>query len=400
MKRTDSKNKAGGGPRAIAWLVAGILVVSTMIAMGGHALDVTLDDEAIAETEPIGIDLLDPEGAEATLDADAVATIEWHDNMTGFNVSSTIPFQTVIVALCLDVQRVIVLDGYVHAHTFEGEEQLAGVKLVTDLEVYLFNEEAQCPPPDEESAPPEEKEEQPPEEKEEQPPEEEEEQPPEEEEEPAPEQEEGGKESEAEVALDITVTFYENMSGFHIESDVAFDLVVLVHCGLNLELELESEVKELTHITEDPLVGILVDVDGMMHFASEFVCPAPPDDPPAEACVGPQEITGQAFEDSANHIEWSAFEGADGYNLYRHDGDEEFELLTTTEANVTESLDDDVVHDTTYTYTVTAVVDDEETDACDKVEITAIPVLPTIFAVGAASLAGLGAYVMSRRVGS
>lgn len=117
-----------------------------------------------------------------------------------------------------------------------------------------------------------------------------------------------------------------------------------------------------------------------------------------EPCIGPQSIRGSA-EDSPpmNSLDWDSFPNATGYNLYRATEGGPFVLLTETDANTTSHEDFDVEVGTTYQYRVTAQLGEEESDHCDEVEITAIPVFTTALAGVLAGVLAVGAYVVSRR---
>ena len=94
-------------------------------------------------------------------------------------------------------------------------------------------------------------------------------------------------------------------------------------------------------------------------------------------------------------MSWDAFAGATAYNVYRAEGSGDLELVATVTG--TTFQDEDVVAGTTYTYTVTAMVGGVETEACELVEITAIPVFPTLIAGALAGIAGIGSYAFLRR---
>lgn len=115
-------------------------------------------------------------------------------------------------------------------------------------------------------------------------------------------------------------------------------------------------------------------------------------------CSGPASI--EAHTDGpTNVVEWSSFEGADKYNLYRAEGDGPLEHYETTGPGTTAFDDEDVEAGTVYTYQVTATVEGDETEACDEAEITAIPVFPTIVGAVLATTLGVGAYTASQRQG-
>lgn len=123
------------------------------------------------------------------------------------------------------------------------------------------------------------------------------------------------------------------------------------------------------------------------------------DDP---ECVGPQQITAE-HDGPAHVISWSAFAGADSYNLYRSEivpggpAGGGFDVLATVDGNTTTYHDSETETGATYRYFVTAVVAGEETDACNIVETTAIPVFPSAVAAGLAGVVGIAGYAVLRR---
>ncbi len=118
----------------------------------------------------------------------------------------------------------------------------------------------------------------------------------------------------------------------------------------------------------------------------------------SEPCIGPQSIRGMA-EDSPpmNSLDWDSFPNATGYNLYRATEGGPFMILNQTDANTTSYQDFDVDVGTTYQYRVTAQLGEEESDHCDEVEITAIPVFTSVIAGALAGVLAIGAYVGTRR---
>jgi len=97
------------------------------------------------------------------------------------------------------------------------------------------------------------------------------------------------------------------------------------------------------------------------------------------------------------HVTWTALDNATEYNVHRAEGGGEAEVVATVTDTVFE--DTDVVAGTTYTYSVTAMVDGNETEACEGAEVTAIPVFPTLIAGALAGIAGIGSYALLRRRG-
>ena len=129
-----------------------------------------------------------------------------------------------------------------------------------------------------------------------------------------------------------------------------------------------------------------------------------PDEGWPEPCIGPQNIRGHSA-DGKIFLQWDAFVNATGQNptrLYRDDGDG-FELINTLDIDVIAYTDHNVDVGASYTYHVTALIGDgeerAETEPCDLVEITAIPVFPGLVSGLLAGTAGVGAYVLGRRRG-
>ncbi len=109
------------------------------------------------------------------------------------------------------------------------------------------------------------------------------------------------------------------------------------------------------------------------------------------------ELTVTAEAGPSNHLNWTAVNDTDTYKIYKAVGDGPLVLLDTVD-NTTLSYDDeDVVQGQTYRYMVTAVIDSQESENCDEVEVTAIPVFPTAIVATAAGLLGISAYAVIRK---
>lgn len=109
------------------------------------------------------------------------------------------------------------------------------------------------------------------------------------------------------------------------------------------------------------------------------------------------ELTVTAEAGPSNHLNWTAVEDADKYNIYKAVGDGPLLLIDMVD-NATLSYDDeDVVQGQTYRYMVTVVIDGQESEDCDEVEVTAIPVFPTAIVATAAGLLGISAYAVIRK---
>jgi hypothetical protein len=97
-----------------------------------------------------------------------------------------------------------------------------------------------------------------------------------------------------------------------------------------------------------------------------------------------------------NELSWDEVDGADGYKVYRASGEGDFEQIAETDADTLSFDDADVEEDQTYRYQVTAMVDGEESQPCNTVEVTAIPVFSSAIALTAAAVTSVGAYAVTR----
>lgn len=117
--------------------------------------------------------------------------------------------------------------------------------------------------------------------------------------------------------------------------------------------------------------------------------------PPANPC--PTDLEAVAEGSGTVTLTWTPAPGSDGTNIYRAVDDGAFDYLATSGPEGGAYVDDAVEVDVTYRYYLTALFGDEESVDCDEVEVTVIPDLPTLFAVSAASVGGLAAYLGFRR---
>ena len=113
------------------------------------------------------------------------------------------------------------------------------------------------------------------------------------------------------------------------------------------------------------------------------------------ACEGPTNVTAVANENETVTVSWDGVADADSYNIYRAIGAGTMTFLASTTG--TSYLDENVTNGVTYSYNVTAVIEGDETDACETAQVTAIPDLPGVFAMALASAGGLAAYALVRR---
>lgn len=113
----------------------------------------------------------------------------------------------------------------------------------------------------------------------------------------------------------------------------------------------------------------------------------------------PTSLHGYQTEDRDVFMSWT-LNSFDDVNVYRAEGDGEFELIDTLEFPTTRYIDFDTEPGQTYRYKVTAVDEDgTESPSCGVFEVTTIPVFSTPLAMGLAAGVGAVAYVGLRRRG-
>ncbi|MEA3189657.1 MAG: hypothetical protein QOD77_239 [Thermoplasmata archaeon] len=135
-------------------------------------------------------------------------------------------------------------------------------------------------------------------------------------------------------------------------------------------------------------------------------CPVDSDQCPPGECEGndcpaeptcPTDLVALARGAGGVQLTFTAAPGSDGSNVYRAEGEGDFEYLATVGAGVGMYVDDTATNGVTYTYMVTSLYGDAEVGQCPQVEVTTIPDLGTGIAVTAAGVLGVAAYAFSRR---
>lgn len=121
------------------------------------------------------------------------------------------------------------------------------------------------------------------------------------------------------------------------------------------------------------------------------------DPSPAElAC--PTGLEGFEAPQGSLSISWDAAEGATGYRVYMAVGDGDMELMTEGNATLGGFGYAPAEAGVVYTFMVTALYGDLESEGCETLEMTGIPEFPTGIAVVAAGVLGtIGYAVMLRR---
>ena len=119
---------------------------------------------------------------------------------------------------------------------------------------------------------------------------------------------------------------------------------------------------------------------------------SPPPQPGGLEC--PTDVTATANGDETVTLRWTPAEGADGTNIYRAIGGDDFEYVTTVPGDVSSYVDDATVAGNGYAYQLTTLEGNSESRGCPIVEVTAIPEFPTVVALGLASALGAGAYLV------
>ena len=123
--------------------------------------------------------------------------------------------------------------------------------------------------------------------------------------------------------------------------------------------------------------------------------PVCPEEPVAMEC--PAGLAAVANGDESVTLTWTPAAGSDGTNVYRADGDGDFEYLTTLGPGVGTYTDTTTTAGLTYAYTVTGLYGDEESVDCPVVEVTAIPVFTGAIGLGLAAALGAGLYLLAVR---
>lgn len=125
-------------------------------------------------------------------------------------------------------------------------------------------------------------------------------------------------------------------------------------------------------------------------------CVPPEGSPPPEmAC--PADLAAVANADGSVTLTWTPAPGSNGTNVYRAEDGGDFEYMDTVGPDATTWTDTTAVPSLGYEYSVTGLFGDQESRDCPVVEVTAIPELPTLAAVGLASGGGALALLLARR---
>lgn len=169
--------------------------------------------------------------------------------------------------------------------------------------------------------------------------------------------------------------------------------VVVVLCAeADVELDAAGLVDGAVHQETQPIAEVLlVTGAGTEAVANPFAACAPSEG----VCPGPHGLAAEAHETHVG-LAWDAVAGAEAYRVYRADGPGEAELIATIEGETT-FKDEEVEAGSTYTYFVTALTADGETEACSMMESTAMPVFPSLIAAVAGTIGAVGAYAIGRR---
>lgn len=111
----------------------------------------------------------------------------------------------------------------------------------------------------------------------------------------------------------------------------------------------------------------------------------------------PTDLEAEALPDGSVRLTFTPANGTEGNNVYRTVADQDPVLMAELPPGATEFVDESTEPGTTYTYEVRSVFEGRETPECPTVEVTAIPVFPTVLGAVAASTVGILAYAGLRR---
>lgn len=107
----------------------------------------------------------------------------------------------------------------------------------------------------------------------------------------------------------------------------------------------------------------------------------------------PTDVEAIANADGSVTLRWTPAAGSDGTNIYRADGDGDFDYLATLGADVNTYTDTTTVAGTAYSFMLTGLYGSEESQGCEVSEVSAIPVFPGAVGFGLATLLGAGVYL-------
>jgi hypothetical protein len=116
-----------------------------------------------------------------------------------------------------------------------------------------------------------------------------------------------------------------------------------------------------------------------------------------ESLPCPPTLLAIANQDATITVQWEPAPGSDATILYRAVGDGPFEFVDAFDNGTTQYVDTDTELHVTYTYTVTALFGDRESQDCPMVEATAIPFFPAMTGLLLATAFGVAAYAGIRR---
>jgi hypothetical protein len=119
------------------------------------------------------------------------------------------------------------------------------------------------------------------------------------------------------------------------------------------------------------------------------------DTPPCITC--PTDLTAVANPEGSVTLSWTPAAGSDGTNLYRANGTDDFDYVTTVGPGIATYTDTTTVPGQVVTYTITGLFGNAESQRCGEVEVSAIPELSSAVAVGLASAGGAVALLLARR---
>lgn len=111
----------------------------------------------------------------------------------------------------------------------------------------------------------------------------------------------------------------------------------------------------------------------------------------------PIDITAVANDDGSITVSWDELGEGEMINLYRAEDGGDFVFISMFGEGTNGYFDTDTEVGVTYEYAVTSFDGTTESEVCDTVEVTAIPVFSTLLAGGLAAMLGIGAYVMIGR---
>lgn len=111
----------------------------------------------------------------------------------------------------------------------------------------------------------------------------------------------------------------------------------------------------------------------------------------------PPGVSATAESDGDVRLEWDAVENATQYRVYRAVGEGELEDYAWVPGDTTAFTDTDTVAGETYTYIVTAAFGSHESEICEEVTVTAIPLFPSALVGALAGAAALASLVVLRR---